>query len=428
MVAHKLYFQIHNRLKESVLQTVVRKKLKAEDNIGKIYGPAGQLKIVGIRNRHGEGGKKTMFNVHCSICATDPELFGDGVFASALGNLNKGALPCGCGRNPRWDEDQILVKVRRNLKDSTCEVLGYAEPYHGNETKLSLRCKVHGTEWTHTTVHTGTAPSYSGMCIECEKDLIANRHAQHEDAHADEILSSGKFAPGTKLWRIRSRNGTSQATWGMLCGKCSYDEFVENNLCIGVFETSLQSLKDGHRPCRCSNKYRYSHSQRRYQIEKVIKSTDAKWVFTGFVKGTFDRHIRLNGYCDVHGEFEQSVSHIVKNSSGCPRCASYGFNKAKTGYVYVLDIEGVIGCFTGYGISNNVKNRFTDHRRNLSYAGFKIVNQKVFECDGKLAAQVELELKKEFPINGQEVCGFKTEATHHHRYNEVVEYVSRRIS
>lgn len=406
---------------------VIAKRSRPEANFDRKFGKDGHLTIVGVHAACQRIGGKLMYKVQCSTCVKDTELFGDGIFSATLANLTKGSIPCGCARNPWWSAEQSLVRVLRATNVLPCELIGYAEPYRGFETRLHLRCKIHGTEWNHTTVHTATtSKKYNGMCTDCEREAAAKRFASQEDVQAKEILSAGMFPAGTQIWRAKSVE--NKAVWGMLCGECSSDEFVENSLCTGIFQTTLCSLRAGTRPCRCSNKYKYNTHQRRHQIERIREDTNAEWVFTGFKPGTFERHIRMQGYCTAHGAFEKGVSEFVAKTSGCPGCSSGGgFKIARPAHLYVLNVTGHAGGFTGYGISNQIEERLVDHKRNLALAGFAIGVQRVFECSGRQAAQIELELKRDFPLDRQVVRGFKTEATYASLFDSVVDYVAKRV-
>ncbi|ULG01786.1 hypothetical protein phiA047_0055 [Aeromonas phage phiA047] len=131
-----------------------KKNEKAEDFIGWI-SPDGKLEVIGIA---GKQGTKTLFKVTCSECSKDPELFPDGYFVSRKCNLVNGQKPCGCGKSPRWEPWQYLILARRAAKD--CFIVhGFADKFHGQNTKLDLECLKEGYKWSasiHNVINNGT--------------------------------------------------------------------------------------------------------------------------------------------------------------------------------------------------------------------------------------------------------------------------------
>lgn len=104
----------------------------------------GKLEIIGIA---GKQGRITTFKVTCTECSKDPELFPDGYFVSAKGELIKGSKPCGCGRNVRWKDWQYLILARRVAKDRFI-VHGFSGEFKNTYTKLNLECLKDGHKWT----------------------------------------------------------------------------------------------------------------------------------------------------------------------------------------------------------------------------------------------------------------------------------------
>lgn len=119
-----------------------KKRRKPENFIG-WKSPDGKLEVIGII----EKSKHTTFKVTCTECSKDKELFPDGYFVSTKGNLVKGKKPCGCGRHPRWEGWQFLILAHRAAKGRFI-VHGFAEEFHGKNTKLNLECTKDSHKWT----------------------------------------------------------------------------------------------------------------------------------------------------------------------------------------------------------------------------------------------------------------------------------------
>lgn len=122
-----------------------KKREKAEDFIG-WKSEDGRLKVTGI-HQESINGKPALFKVTCTECSKDPELFTDDYFVSRKGHLVNGTKPCGCSKIPKWFDWQFLILARRAAKD--CFIVhGFAEEFHGKNTKLNLECLKDGYKWT----------------------------------------------------------------------------------------------------------------------------------------------------------------------------------------------------------------------------------------------------------------------------------------
>lgn len=148
-----------------------RKLQKAEVFIG-WKSDDGLLEVIGI---HGKQGYNTVFKVICHKCKEDKELFTDGYFVSQKGHLVRGGKPCGCGKHPRWNQEQFLVLARRAAKDRFI-VHGFAEEFNGKNTKLNLECLKDGHKWTanlHSVINTNNGcPKCAGNERKTEQEAF----------------------------------------------------------------------------------------------------------------------------------------------------------------------------------------------------------------------------------------------------------------
>jgi hypothetical protein len=111
-----------------------------------------------------------------------------------------------------------------------------------------------------------------------------------------------------------------------------------------------------------------------------------------------DRGIKIVGKyltSEVKTEFECKCGYVwsskpnnILNGQGCPACVSYGFNPEKPGWVYIISF----GTFIKYGITNSLKNRLSEHRRNNG--DHLLIYSHLFER-GKDAIEWEKRIKSE---------------------------------
>ena len=86
-----------------------------------------------------------------------------------------------------------------------------------------------------------------------------------------------------------------------------------------------------------------------------------------------------------HGHQWMATPGNVRRGSGCPECATSGYDPSKSAYLYGIDF----GNYIKYGITNNLKSRLDRHKRNGPY---NILFTKLYET-GHIAREVEKTIK-----------------------------------
>lgn len=161
------------------MQTIKKTREKPETFVGKTFNN-GKLKVIGINgviNRH------TMFKVTCEVCSKDKELFPQDYFLSTKGNLEKGKLPCGCSKCPKWEDWQFLILAKRVGINKNFIVHGFTENFKGQSTRLDCECLIDGHKWKPTVQN--IVNNKSG-CPECKKETIASK-LKHSDNKVNSI-------------------------------------------------------------------------------------------------------------------------------------------------------------------------------------------------------------------------------------------------
>ena len=118
------------------------------------------------------------------------------------------------------------------------------------------------------------------------------------------------------------------------------------------WDSSVNNLVNHGRGCpQCSGNRRWTGKERIEQINNIKNIEFISWV-DGYRKYNSKANIR----CKVDWfEWSASVSSIVNNGTGCPKCANGGYDPSKIGYLYSLRSE--CGKYVKVGISNNPKRR-----------------------------------------------------------------------
>ena len=150
--------------------------------------------------------------------------------------------------------------------------------------------------------------------------------------------------------------------------------------------TTPDSIKRGTSCPYCSG-YRYSLADGRMNARLLIDGRG--FTIVGPYKGTLTK---TTFQCS-HGHEWGALPNNVLSGSGCSVCSSIngirtGFDPAKPASIYVLKFAN----FIKYGISNNLSNRLTRHKKNGDYT---LVYRHDYD-DGRLALAWENYIKRTF--------------------------------
>jgi len=166
------------------------------------------------------------------------------------------------------------------------------------------------------------------------------------------------------------------------------DKFGSNHKCVvrcakdwHEWIATPNSLIDAGRGCpQCSGKRRWTEMERVEQINKLKNIRFVSWL-DGY-KNSFSK---ANVICAIdHHTWCASVNNIVNKGSGCPKCAKYGYQLDKKGYLYALRSE--CGMYLKVGISNKPSRRHYELARDTPFT-FNLVEQ--FSGDGVKIYELE---------------------------------------
>lgn len=110
----------------------------------KIGSRYGSLVVIG---NNGLKGCKKKYYVECDVCSKDKELFGE--ITTTKQCLEKGIMPCGCSKSPKWSEEQTLVRLRRKLNSIGLNFVSLPNGYNkGKDSTCIYSCDKHGEKKT----------------------------------------------------------------------------------------------------------------------------------------------------------------------------------------------------------------------------------------------------------------------------------------
>lgn len=261
-------------------------------------------------------------------------------------------------------------------------------------TKTRICCRNHGEF-----LQTPAAHLFGQGCPRCADELRANKSKKPFNKFKEEVdaIHSGKYTyieetyegvitPMTIVCPIHGRfqQAPREHLLGKGCRTCGITASAEKRVkSIGDFITEATQVHG----------YKYDYSETKY--ESSLKKVKIR--------------------CTMCGEvFEQRAATHIRGT-GCPFCVESGFQCGAIGSLYLLVCESRLGVFTGYGITNNFKQRMKRHLVSLSKSAFVITQQHTWDFPlGSSALALENAVKKQFPQTSRLGCaieGFKREST-----------------
>lgn len=401
----------------------VRWNNREDTFIGTKFGPENQLEVVSSTGKSNNQ-RNTIYMAYCRICAEDSEMFADGLFKTTKARVKLGNLPCACNKFYRSTPAQYTIRVNRDCTRRNYTFHGYAGGEKPDKyTKLDLSCKDCGNSWDTTNLS-----SFLGGvgCPECGEES-SRLSVTHEDSTMiAKFMQTGAFPSGSIFKRSNRLDSRGcRDYWDFICPVCVEDDYCKAGVSEPAFSASSGDLKSGKVPCRCSKNHRWSFDERVFQINSAL-SKNYNWKFSRWVEPYKNAFSKFEITCDLHTSWVTCCDRLLNANNGCPDCSKSGFNKSKVGWVYILKIKGTDN-FVGYGISNVPKRRLSLHKRNLLAKGFTIEEQIKLVAEGWIVSKVEQEMKIKFVCNSQPVEGFITEATNYELFDEVVNFVTKRI-
>lgn len=212
---------------------------KEDDFIGrKFTTTTGSVLTVICDN--GLKGNKKKYICTCSTCSSDKVLY-QKPFMSAKSNLERGSVPCGCAKTPKWEEYQQVVRVKRECDSRGYIFNGFYGKFNGSNTKLDLENTSNGSRWNTTKI--SSFFSGSGDPVEGRSKVIESV-TKNDEVHIEDFYRTGKHG-----CRTFSRNKENRKLWDVECSICSLDEYSLSGSGRSVFTCYGSALKRGHTPC-----------------------------------------------------------------------------------------------------------------------------------------------------------------------------------
>lgn len=297
-------------------------------------------------------GNNTLFSVTCSKCSLDTELFPEHEMLISKSNLKQGKYPCRCSSKWKPSVYQYIVLARRYSKEKGDKLL---------EIRDNLEILVYTVgfgEWS-----TSIESYINGKRCESETKYIKLLNIRKPDNfYIKRFVDSGAFHEGTVFKRSDKKDTRGYYSyWNYTCPLCSQDEYVENNLCSGIFTGALSTLSAGSLAYRCSQNFKWSQQQREYQLKKILTSESCQ--FTGWCGKYSGAFSKFNWICSKGHECSTEVSNFMHLMHRCKTCSEsvFGFYHKRSNdndFLYLLKFCNTDELFYKIGRTFKPKERF----------------------------------------------------------------------
>lgn len=236
----------------------------------------GNLTVIGWNGKYANDKR---YIVSCAICKEDPELFGEGLFASSKGHL-KNYLPCGCAVKPQWTEEQYKIRCDRAAKTQGLIFKGWSTEFTVmKDTKVLLECPDHGEYGSMMLSYLVGKNFLHKGCPGCFAVRMGNFKRKDDQVMIDMFMATGCYAEGTVFTRSeRVDKYGHKKYWYMDCPDCG--ESGEGHL-VGLYK--------GARSCACSG-----NRQQETYINLVMNKEDVVAIKFGIANMSTERIRRQN--------------------------------------------------------------------------------------------------------------------------------------
>ncbi len=375
-------------------------------HIGKTFND-GKLVVV-------DGGDRNNYvKVKCSVCAEDPELFGEAYFDVSVSNLNKGKLPCRCSSHPRLSIAQWEIVVRRKIIDENLpiEFLSFKNVKKKiTSTSIELFCKQ--TSETFIIDSIRNFMSKNGRGNYGQKIISTDKR----------IATFNNKNNNTVIWDTKIPCPNDRHILGYYCKVCESNGF-ESLYTVDSSALFHQNIL----PCMCSTSPKYRPSEyylkTAFDILEKAKSVEDNLVNVSILGMVYVKQfVSIVFICSVHGIYRRTHGSLERTGCHCIKCnpSIRGYDKNKHGYLYLLEIQTDSAAILGYGITTKLDNRLTTHRKNLKDLGYKILSTRIYEGSGTKVLSVENSIKLLHKTGLIDCEGFRRESISIDRKEEVL--------
>lgn len=188
----------------------------------------------------------------------------------------------------------------------------------------------------------------------------------------------------------------------------------------GVFEQSPNNHVSMKQGCpQCAVEQRYLNTREFIKHAREVHGDRYDYSLVEYL----NNRSKVRIICSEHGVFEQTPDNHLKGCA-CPQCSQAGFNPSEPGTLYVLTDDKQCPTLLKVGITNNLKRRLHQLRRETPHHVVKLVSYPF--PHGADAYKLEQEVHKVFHELNARLKGFDG-ATEWFKYSPaILDYINEK--
>lgn len=326
------------------------------------------LTVTGVA---GKRGTEAIFNLECSICSKDTELFPSG-FTSVKGNLIKGVVPCGCSKTPKWSNEQDLILTNRLLTEKMPHLEAVDSiKEKGKDRKFILECEVCSKDselWPH-----GSITSVKGSLVSGQIPCGCSKKPQWTQPQYETLINRKCLERGYEF----------QGFIGEWEGAYTYLQLYNPRNNHRWNTANIHSLLNSGNGCplegiaTISDKLRTPQVEREKQIKSVLKVSYGE--FIGWENEYKNSSSKFHWLCSEGHPCKVSVNDFLHSGTRCRTCFKikqreegefYGYyplRKDEMDYLYIIHFKqgGYIKVGRSFDIQRRINQllKISNHKR-----------------------------------------------------------------
>lgn len=289
-----------------------------DDFIGKIFGSQGQLEVISISHKR-DADYVALYKVHCSICANDTEMFGNGDFAITKMSLRTGSLPCGCSPSPKYTTEQHKILLKRLCKNKNYSIEDYPDKIIST-TNFTIKCNLCNDSWK---TNASRLFRQGQGCRKCSKSYRYNQKESEDYIESELINSPYKFVGWDSPYK------TVRTKMQLECAD------------HGIFLKTVNKFRTGQKTCPGCAKNGFKAYKDAYFYVLLIKSNSDS--FTGYgITNQENGNVRLRNHVTNCRKAGYHISEIRLFLMSGTQAQSLERLTKRTFELYSQNIEGFI--------------------------------------------------------------------------------------
>ncbi|CAH9014474.1 conserved hypothetical protein [Vibrio phage 501E54-1] len=269
------------------------------------------------------------------------------VFKKRVKDLYRNYHSCTCNHKDYSDIEKIKVDIIDTLKYPHWEFKNLDTDTLNSKTRVSFYCHRHSKDFDASLGHV-FSKRYN--CKGCKNEHLS-RVGSEPLSSVLEKANNHKLPEVFNLSRSDLKDSKGQRKVTYSCNNCSFDIYVKEQLCSGVFTSDVTSLKKGRRSCRCGS-FRPNFSQQTLRVQLKLDTLGGEWV--GWEnEDKFRAKDNFHCKCPEGHDYTVSVDNFMRHGLRCNSCVKYGFDYNLPAELYITRWYGFGESYLKTGITNS---------------------------------------------------------------------------